>query len=81
MKQATFPAIIALITTLARGLRWFGAIVFNPPNITPMEPKFAKPHKAYVAMISERFWKTYAFVNCSSLVYSEGTTLDGITRL
>jgi len=46
IKQATFPAIIARSTTLAMSDFRCGAITPNPPNIMPIEPKFAKPHNA-----------------------------------
>ena len=52
-KQATFPHIIALTTIFARSGFLVGASAPIPPSVIPMEPKFANPHKAYVAMISD----------------------------
>ena len=54
-KQATLPANMALSTSFdIVGRRW-GAIMDIEPSVIPMAPKFEKPHKAYVAMISDLF--------------------------
>lgn len=54
MKQAIVPATSARSATLAMsGLR-DGASGPMPPIWIPIELKLAKPHNAYVAIISER---------------------------
>lgn len=54
IKQAIVPAAIARTARLAKaGLLW-GARALKPPICTPIEPMFAKPQRAYVAIISER---------------------------
>lgn len=55
-KQAQLPAIMALTTTLARSARLEGAMAPKEPRLMPMELMLLKPHRAYVAMISARFW-------------------------
>ena len=54
IKQATFPAIMALNTMLDKSRVRCGAIVPKAPSIIPIEPMFAKPHSAYVAITSDR---------------------------
>ena len=57
IKQATFPAIIALRTMAAKSGFLCGAMAPKAPNIIPMEPRFENPHNAYVAITSERSCK------------------------
>ena len=52
-KHATFPQIIARTTICDNSDFLVGARAPKPPNVIPIEPKFAKPHKAYVAIISD----------------------------
>lgn len=54
MKQATVPATRARTATRAMSGFLDGASGPKPPSWTPMEAKLAKPHNAYVAIISER---------------------------
>ena len=58
IKHATFPAIIALRTMVAISAFLCGAIAPNPPNIIPIEPRLANPHKAYVEITSDRCYNT-----------------------
>ena len=44
--EARTPPIIALSTKFDRSLLRSGAIAPIPPNCMPIEPTFAKPHKA-----------------------------------
>ena len=53
MKHATFPAIIALKTIAAMSDFLCGAMAPKPPNIIPMEPRLANPHRAYVDITSD----------------------------
>lgn len=46
MKQATFPAIIALTTTCASAVWRRGAIAPKAPSMIPMELMLEKPHRA-----------------------------------
>lgn len=46
MKQATFPAIIALTTTLVMSFFLEGAIALRLPIIMPIEPMLENPHSA-----------------------------------
>ena len=54
IKQATVPATSARTATRAMSGFLDGASGPKPPSWTPMEAKLAKPHNAYVAIISER---------------------------
>ena len=54
IKHAKVPAISARTAKLAKSGRLVGASALRPPIWTPSEPILAKPHRAYVAMISER---------------------------
>lgn len=54
MKQAIVPATSARTATLARSVFRDGANGLKPPIWIPIEPMLAKPHNAYVAIISER---------------------------
>ena len=54
MKQAIVPATSARIATLAMSVFLDGARGPMPPIWIPIELKLAKPHNAYVAIISER---------------------------
>ena len=56
MKQATVPATSARTATRAMSGFLDGASGPKPPSWTPMEAKLAKPHNAYVAIISERIY-------------------------
>ena len=60
IKQATVPATSALIATEAKSPFLSGAIGVRPPNWMPIDPTLAKPHKAYVAITSER--------NCKAMI-------------
>ena len=46
IKHANVPAINARNTCFANTLLLQGASELIPPSCTPIEPKFAKPHKA-----------------------------------
>ena len=52
-KHAAFPAIIArrIIFVMSDFLE--GTKAFNAPSNMPIDPKLAKPHKAYVETTSE----------------------------
>ena len=52
-KQATLPHIIARTTIWASSGFLDGARAPKPPNVMPIEPKLANPHRAYVAIISD----------------------------
>ena len=54
MKQAMLPPIMAVRPSLARSDLLDGARAPIPPIWTPMEPKLENPHRAYVAITSER---------------------------
>ena len=54
MKQAIVPAISARTATVAMSFLREGASGPKPPIWIPIELMLAKPHNAYVAMISER---------------------------
>ena len=54
MKQASVAAMSARKTSFARIDFLLGSIADNAPMMTPIEPILAKPHNAYVAIISER---------------------------
>lgn len=56
-KQAMLPAIMARKTIDAMSCRRSGAMAARPPNVIPIDPKFEKPHRAYVAITSERLCK------------------------
>ena len=56
MKQAIVPATSARTATVAKSCRRDGANGAKPPIWIPIELKLAKPHNAYVAIISERTW-------------------------
>ena len=56
-KQVIVPAINALNASFAKSAARLGAKALIPPICTPTEAIFAKPHKAYVAMASERGYK------------------------
>ena len=56
IKQATLPAINALKATSARSDCRLGAMVDKAANWAPIEPGLAKPHRANVAIVSERFY-------------------------
>ena len=45
-QDAKAPPIIAFVTSRARSPLRLGAIAPIPPNCIPIEPKFAKPHRA-----------------------------------
>ena len=57
MKQATLPAMKARRATRARSDFRAGAIVLNAAKEEPIEPGLENPHSAYVAMVSERFYR------------------------
>ena len=57
MKQATFPAIMALTATLARSAFLLGAIAPRAPSWIPIDPKLLNPHNAYVVIAIVRPWK------------------------
>ena len=52
-KQATLPHTMARITICERSDRRAGARPPSPPSVMPIDPKLAKPHSAYVAMITD----------------------------
>ncbi len=54
MKQATFPAIMARSTMADRSDVRCGAIAPSAPSWIPIDPRFEKPHSAYVAITEER---------------------------
>ena len=56
MKHATLPAIIARTTTREKSFFLRGAMAPSAPSMIPIEPKFAKPHNAYVPITIERCW-------------------------
>ena len=61
IKLAMVPANMALTPNLAKSFLRSGTNAPMPPICMPIEPKFAKPHKANVAMVKERgasvaFW-------------------------
>ena len=53
-KHAAFPAIIARRIILVTSDFLEGAKALNAPSKIPIDPKLAKPHKAYVETTSER---------------------------
>lgn len=53
MKQAAFPAIIALRTILERSDFLDGTRAPSPPSKIPMDPKLENPQRAYVATTSD----------------------------
>ena len=55
MKQAIFPAIIALIMTFERSLRREGAIAPKAPSWIPIDAILENPHRAYVDMTTDLF--------------------------
>jgi hypothetical protein len=55
MKQATVPEMKARNATSAKSDFRPGAIVDKAAIWVPMEPGLAKPHRANVAIVSERF--------------------------
>ena len=55
MKQAILPATKALNATWARSDCRLGAIVDSAAIWVPMDPGLENPHKAYVAITSDRF--------------------------
>jgi len=57
MKQATFPAIIALSTTSEKSLRRDGAMAPRAPSWMPIAPRLPKPHSMYVDISSERLYQ------------------------
>lgn len=59
MKQATFPAIIARITTRDRSLFRLGAMAPSAPSMIPIEPMLENPQRAYVERTTERCWKYF----------------------
>ena len=54
MKFASVPANIARSPSRARSWRRLGASAPMPPIWMPIEPKFANPHSAKVAMVNDR---------------------------
>lgn len=56
IKQAIDPVTIARNANSARSDARAGANVLNEPTWIPMELRFAKPHKANVAIVCERFY-------------------------
>lgn len=54
IRQANVPANNARNANAARSDFLLGANGPNPPSCIPIDEKFEKPHKAYVAMIWER---------------------------
>src|SRR4029077_13640344 len=53
MKFANVPANIARIPRRARSWRRLGASAPIPPIWMPIDPKFANPHKANVAIVND----------------------------
>lgn len=56
MKQAALPAINARKATWAKSLCRSGAMVERAAIWVPIDPGLEKPHKAYVAIVSARFY-------------------------
>lgn len=80
MKQATLPAIIARNTRREMSPRRAGAIAPIAPIIIPIEPGFAKPHSAYVAIISDfscarESARLFATFSCFSVLLIAGHSL------
>lgn len=57
MRVVTVPANRARRMSWERSPIRVGAIAPIPPSCMPIELRLAKPQSAYVAMISERFYK------------------------
>ena len=55
IKQAKLAVIMALRTTADKSAVRCGAIAVNAPKMMPMEPKLAKPQRAYVVITSDRW--------------------------
>src|SRR5580698_1508657 len=53
IKLAMVPASMALTPNLAKSFLRSGTNAPMPPICIPMEPRFAKPHNAKVAMVKE----------------------------
>jgi hypothetical protein len=55
MKQAIFPATIALIMTFEMSPRREGAIAPKAPSWIPIDAILENPHRAYVDMTTDLF--------------------------
>ena len=55
MKHATDPVSIAVTDSCAKSDLRPGAIELSAPTWIPIEPRFANPHNANVAIVSDRF--------------------------
>jgi len=52
-KQVALPAMKARKATSVIAPLLSGAMLTSPPTKMPMDPRFEKPHSAYVAIISD----------------------------
>ena len=62
-KHATFPAIMARKTVLATSFFLSGARAPRPPNIIPILLRLAKPHNAYIAIVSPLSYNSKLILN------------------
>ena len=77
-KQATLPHIIARTTIWASSGFLDGARAPKPPNVMPIEPKLANPHRAYVAIISDLSWKDSEMKRLVKYMYIETYSSVGL---
>lgn len=78
MKQAALPATNARKATWAKSLCRSGAIVERAAICVPIDPGLEKPHNAYVAIVSARFYITQKKPNYFILVLHNNNTRGSV---